>query len=245
MISQRRTREEWNLLIAMHRGWYPLVDNQAFRRGGPPPRDAVADGRPPDTRHPVEKAVDHLAQSVPAEDPGVGGVVGDDAAGAARRDVGDCARPKLGKGAVVWPDGRDAGRRPRRRVHDRDHVDLCAHRRACHADGPAIVYTGFQWRGRSTPTRRRPPSDVDPALREVMFVDRDWRTIEGRWFTGGYDELGLDVRLERVGAEPRVLGTDRTALRAGATGAIVAASTAPIFRPRFRPRRSISVQASR
>ena len=40
VISQRRTREEWNLLVAMHRGWYPLVDNQAFRRGGPLPRDA-------------------------------------------------------------------------------------------------------------------------------------------------------------------------------------------------------------
>ena len=80
--------------------------------------------------------------------------------------------------------------------------------------GRAIVYTGFQWRGRSSETGKD-----DSALREVMFVDRDWRTIEGRWFTGGYDELGLDVRLERVGAEPRVLGTDRTALRAGSDGA--------------------------
>ncbi len=42
--------------------------------------------------------------------------------------------------------------------------------------------------------------------------------MEGRWFTGGYDEIGLDVRLERVGAETRVLGTDRTALKQGATG---------------------------
>ena len=56
-------------------------------------------------------------------------------------------------------------------------------------------------------------------MREVMLVDRNWRTIEGRWFTGGYDELGLDVKLERVGAETRVLGTDRTALRAGRGGA--------------------------
>ena len=45
VISQRRTREEWDLLVAMHRGWYPLVDNQAFRRGGPPPRE-------PDRRRP-------------------------------------------------------------------------------------------------------------------------------------------------------------------------------------------------
>ena len=51
-----------------------------------------------------------------------------------------------------------------------------------------------------------------------MFVDRDWRTIEGRWFTGAYDEIGLDVRLDRIGNEPRVLGTERTALRVGSTG---------------------------
>ena len=69
VISQRRTREEWNLLIAMHRGWYPLVDNQAFRRGGPPPRDPAPDGRPPDTRHPVEKAVEHLSQAFPLKTP--------------------------------------------------------------------------------------------------------------------------------------------------------------------------------
>ena len=65
VISQRRTREEWNLLISMHRGWYPLVDNQAFRRPGPPPRDPSSDGRPPDARHPVEKAIDHLARAFP------------------------------------------------------------------------------------------------------------------------------------------------------------------------------------
>ena len=65
VISQRRTRGEWELLIAMHRGWYPLVDNQAFRRMGPVPRGRSADGRPPDTRHPVEKAIDHLAETFP------------------------------------------------------------------------------------------------------------------------------------------------------------------------------------
>jgi quinohemoprotein amine dehydrogenase len=42
--------------------------------------------------------------------------------------------------------------------------------------------------------------------------------MEGRWYTGGYDELGIDVRLERFAGETRVLGTDRTSLRAGATG---------------------------
>src|SRR5436309_7327877 len=67
VISQRRTKEEWELLLAMHRGYYPLVDFQAFRRGGPPPRDQAPgpDGRPPDNRHPMEKAVAHLSTAFP------------------------------------------------------------------------------------------------------------------------------------------------------------------------------------
>ena len=36
VISQRRTPPEWELLVAMHRGYYPLVDRQAFRRQEPP-----------------------------------------------------------------------------------------------------------------------------------------------------------------------------------------------------------------
>jgi quinohemoprotein amine dehydrogenase len=79
--------------------------------------------------------------------------------------------------------------------------------------GQAIIYTGFQWRGRSSVA-----GSEGSDLREVMMVDRDWRTIEGRWFTGAYDEIGLDVKLQRIGSETRVLGAERTALRAGASG---------------------------
>jgi quinohemoprotein amine dehydrogenase len=78
--------------------------------------------------------------------------------------------------------------------------------------GRSIVYTGFQWRGRSTTAAE------SSALREVMTIDRDWRHMEGRWFTGGYDELGLDIKLDRIGSETRILGTDRTALKKGAAG---------------------------
>jgi quinohemoprotein amine dehydrogenase len=67
-----------------------------------------------------------------------------------------------------------------------------------------------------------------------MSVDRNWRSMEGRWFTGGYDEIGIDVQLERVGAETRVLGTDRTALRQGASAQelkIYGANLSPTLRP--------------
>jgi quinohemoprotein amine dehydrogenase len=211
VISQRRTRDEWNLLIAMHRGWYPLVDNQAFRRGGPAPREPSPDGRPPDTRHPVEKAVDHLASAFPLKTP-------EWTAWAATmrpaRLEGTWAvsATEVGKGPVY---GRMVVK-PTAPGSDEFTTDIsliyARTGERVTRTGQAIVYTGFQWRGRSSEADKE-----GSALREVMFVDRDWRTIEGRWFTGGYDELGLDVRLERVTGETRVLGTDRTALRAGAT----------------------------
>ena len=65
--------------------------------------------------------------------------------------------------------------------------------------GKAIVYTGFQWRGRNTTTSGE---ERERELREVMFVDRDWRHASGRWFTGAYDEFGMDVQLQRVGGDP-------------------------------------------
>src|SRR5438045_3040791 len=33
VLSERRTKEEWELLIAMHRGYYPLVDTQPMNGG--------------------------------------------------------------------------------------------------------------------------------------------------------------------------------------------------------------------
>ena len=225
VISQRRTREEWNLLIAMHRGWYPLVDSQAFRRQGPLPRDASSDGRPPDTRHPVEKAVDHLAKAFPLKT-------------AEWSSWSATMRParvegtwlltgtQLGKGPVYGrvqlravPNTTDQFTSEMSLVYARSGERVTR-------TGQAIIYTGFQWRGRSsvggtTTSANGDGGSVQAAsddLREVMFVDRDWRTIEGRWFNGAYDEIGLDVRLQRIGAEPHVAGAERTALRAGGTG---------------------------
>lgn len=212
VITQRRTRDEWNLLIAMHRGWYPLVDNQAFRRSGPPPREPGTDGRPPDARHPVEKAVDHLARTFPLKTPEW---TAWSATMRPARLEGTWAvtATELGEGTsygrmVIKPVAGSADEF----TTELTLVNARTGERTTRA-GQAIVYTGYQWRGRSAQ-----PGRDDSAMREVMFVDRDWRSMEGRWFTGGYDELGPDVRLERVGVETRVLGTDRIAVRAGVSG---------------------------
>jgi quinohemoprotein amine dehydrogenase len=212
VISQRRTRGEWDLLIAMHRGWYPLVDRQIFRRAGPAPRDRGPDGRPPDTRHPVEKAVDHLAKAFPFSTP-------------AWSAWSASMRPARLDG--TWAlSGWDPGKGP---VYGRVTIAAVPNTsdefttqvaytyarsgQTVTRSGRSVVYTGFQWRGRTTVG-----SDDATSLREVLFVERDWRTMSGRWFTGGYDELGLDVTLTRVGRETQILGTDHTGLRAGGTG---------------------------
>lgn len=212
VISQRRTRGEWDLLMAMHRGWYPLVDNQAFRRNGPPPRDPSSDGRPPDLRHPVEKAVDHLSRAFPLKTPEW---TAWSATMRAARLEGSWTLSgwDAGKGAIFGRVTISADPAAPDEFTTATTYRIARTGETVTRTGRALVYTGFQWRGRSTTA-----AGADSAMREVMLVDRDWRQIEGRWFTGGYDEVGLDVRLDRVNADSRVLGTDRTALKQGATG---------------------------
>jgi quinohemoprotein amine dehydrogenase len=212
VLAQRRSRQDWELLIAMHRGYYPIIDRQTYRRMGPPPRGRDESGRPPDLRHPSEKVVDYLAEAQPLEtkawsawsasvrparidgtwalsgwDPGKGPVFGRvvlaPAAGAADEFTSQITYTYARTGQQVTRAGR------------------------------VTIYTGFQWRGRSTVG-----GADESALREVMFVEPDWSKIEGRWFTGGYDELGVDVKLTRIGKDTSVVGFDHTALRAGASG---------------------------
>jgi quinohemoprotein amine dehydrogenase len=212
VISQRRTRSEWDLLIAMHRGWYPLVDNQAFRRGGPPPRDTSTDGRPPDLRQPVEKAIDHLARTFPLKTPEW--TAWSATMRPARLDgTWTLSGWDLGKGAIYGTVVIAAVSGTPDEFTTNISYRVARTGQTVTRTGRSVVYTGYQWRGRSTAG-----GSQDTALREVMFVDRDWRQMEGRWFMGGYDEVGLDIKLERAGSEPRLLGTDRTALRAGVTG---------------------------
>src|SRR5207244_2261014 len=75
--------------------------------------------------------------------------------------------------------------------------------------GKALVDTGYQWRGR------------EGDWRQVMLVERDWKNMSGRWFTGAYDETGVDVKLVRIGAEPVVFGTSASALKTSSSAQAV------------------------
>jgi quinohemoprotein amine dehydrogenase len=206
VILQRRTEEEWNLLVAMHRGWYPLVDRQVFRRFGPPSREPGPDGRPPDNRHPMDKALAHLKSAFPFSTP-------EWSAWAATmrsprlEGTWALAGSEPGQGPIYGRVAITAGAAPDEFTTDVSYAYARTGRTVARS-GRGIVYTGYQWRGRTTVGQ-----DQDTSLREVMFVERDWQSMTGRWFAGAYDELGLDVTLTRVGREVVVSGLDRTSLR--------------------------------
>jgi len=207
VISQRRTKDEWELLLATHRAYYPLVDFQAFRRGGPPPPDSA--GAP----HPMEVAVTHLSKVFPLRTP-------DWAAWSATM------RPARIEGEWVL-SGTEPGRGPfsgrvtitKSPNADDEFTTRATYRyargaRSVTREGKAVVYTGYQWRGRSS----EGGTPADSAWREVMFIEPGWQEITGRWFKGGYDEFGMDVSLVRLAASPVIAGVYPRALRAGARG---------------------------
>jgi quinohemoprotein amine dehydrogenase len=206
VITQRRTRGEWELLVATHRSLFPDADFQAFRRGGPSPNDSGP------VQHPMDIAIAHLARTFPLRTP-------EWAAWSATM------RPPHLEGA--WSlSGNEPGRGAfygrmtiARGATDGEFVTQATYRYAdggkvVQRTGKSIVYTGYQWRGRSNQAK---PSDTT-SLREVMFVEPGWEEISGRWFTGGYDEIGMDVSLRKLGANPVLLGVAPHAMHVGTRG---------------------------
>ncbi len=196
VLNQRRTREEWDLLTAMHRALYPFTDFQSFMR-----RIESDESEGDDGPSAVERAVAHLAEVFPLDTPewtrwsanmrtaprldGTWALVGGE------RGQG----PVYGEVVVTAnPDAPDQFRTTARYTYPaRDEVVT--------RSGQARVFTGFQWRGSTTSS-----SSDQPALREVLSVSRDRESMTGRWFTGVYDELGIDVALHRAGTQPALTG---------------------------------------
>jgi quinohemoprotein amine dehydrogenase len=209
VVSQRRSKSEWELLIAMHRGYYPFSDFQAFRRMGPPQTEPGPDGRPPDNRHPMDKVLPLLTSGLPLKTP-------EWSAWSANMSA-----PKLqgrwlfrayqpGCGAFYGEMVIKPGEREQEFVTETKYVSTKTGA-TLSRQGKSILYTGFQWRGRSF------EGSSQDGWREVMFLDRAQRELSGRWFTGGYDEIGMEVTLTRLGADPATAGLDVTSLAAGAT----------------------------
>src|SRR5581483_4286886 len=208
VLSERRTKEEWQLLLAMHRGYYPLVDNQpmngpqGFRRTRPIQTEPGPDGRPPDNRQPMDRALEHLEKTLPL-------TTAEWSAWSAAMQPPKLAGKwaisgsQTGKGPIygVMTIAAD-GNTPDAFTTDIRYTVARTGETVTHT-GKAVIYTGYQWRGRANDWR------------EVMFVERDWKEMWGRWFSGAYDETGIDVKLSRLASEPTVFGASVTAIKTG------------------------------
>ncbi|MDX1384685.1 MAG: quinohemoprotein amine dehydrogenase subunit alpha, partial [Thermoanaerobaculia bacterium] len=196
VLNQRRSAREWELLVHMHRGYYPIVDVQGFRSFEPPE----------DGRHPMDEAIAHLAEALPLDTPEW---TAWQATMRPPRLAGEWAlggyEPGRGPiyGTVTIADGAAPGE-----VETRTRFRYVRSGETVERTGRAILYTGFQWRGRST-------GAGDASFREVLFVERDRSRIEGRWFTGDYDEIGADVTLRPITGATLVSGLWPPSVRAG------------------------------
>ena len=204
VITQRRTRPEWDLLVATHRALYPVVEFQGFRNFAPPPPDSAP--RP----HPMDAAVTHLSRAFPLRTQ-------------QWRAWSATMRPPRLEGTWMLT-GTEAGKgrffgrlTVTKGAADGEFTTRAWYRYASGGpvvsrQGRSVVYTGYQWRGRSTEPGR--PS-TDPGMREVLFVEPGWQEMSGRWFTGAYDEIGADVSMTRLGSNAVIAGLAPRALRAG------------------------------
>jgi quinohemoprotein amine dehydrogenase len=209
VMLQRRTGQEWDLVVAMHRGYYPLIDGQAFRRFGPASSEPGPDGRPPDNRHPMDKALGHLKSAFPFT------TTEWTAWSATMRS------PRLdgtwiltgyepGKGPVFGTVTISANPASPDEFTTKATYAYMRGQPVVTRSGRAIVYAGYQWRGRTMVG-----GDDKTSLREVMWVDRDWQSLAGRWFWGDHDEFGIDVQLRRQGRETVIAGVERPSLKRG------------------------------
>ena len=219
VVNERRTKDEWDLLIAMHRGYYPLVDNQpmnggqGFRRTRTAAPEPAADGRPPDTRHPMDRAIAHLAKTFPLQTPEwAAWSAGMQSPKLAGRWAISGYQP--GKGPIYGAMTVTADPKLPDTFVTETRYTIARTGETVRRTGRALVYTGYQWRGRGASPQA---AADDIPWREVMTIDREWKQMSGRWFTGGYDETGADVQLVRLGKDPTVLGSSVALLKAGAT----------------------------
>jgi quinohemoprotein amine dehydrogenase len=240
VLTQRRTKDDYEKLINMHLGLFPGAENTLHPRrpsgpqletpivltaptGGNPAIGAAApvanSNLRADGRDPADAAIEYLAKAQPLITPDW----------TAWKAV--MRPPKLegkwmltgyqqGKGRIFGTMTIEAGPSPEDFITKID-IEYAATGTTLSRTGKGIVYTGYSWRGRSTAPANTPastdPSSNPAEWREALFISRDGNTMEGRWFWGGYEEFGIDAHLTRLGTTPMLAGVSVFSLQSPST----------------------------
>jgi len=211
VASERRDAEEWKHLKATHMAFFPLARGQAFRGDGDGDSGMSVDfasmteaeideWREQRRRNPgkdqADRVLERLAKQGPLFTPEWSSVQAN-------------WRPAPMEGLWIV-SGHDVGRGDLRgtlEVAAQEGGGYTTRWRLSYQDGAsvertgkAVFYAGHSWRGRSQVSSGTQPAE----LREVLLLSEDWQSMRGRLFAGEYNELGIDVQLERAASAPRV-----------------------------------------
>lgn len=235
VIVQRRNRDDYKKLVEMHIGLFPGAAN-VFRPKAPKPLLAVdAPARPNETavagiameypkastppanpKYPVDVALDYLATAQPLITPEwtawKAAMRPQKLAGTWLLSGYQPGKGKLYGQVVIAPGATDDEFTTNIQF---SYVNTPA---TVKSTGKSILYTGYSWRGRATtasdPGLHSLTASATPAAwREAMMIARDGNSMDGRWFWGGFGELGIDVHLVRASGAVTVLGTDTWSLK--------------------------------
>ncbi len=212
--SERRDDQEWKLLKATHLALYPLVDFQSFQgrrsrgggssgeRGGGESSSEEGGSSSSSSRGRGQDRADQVLATLAKEQ----GLFSDEWRhwNQEKREV-----PLDGRWIVK---GHEVGRGPIRGTLELKRIAtgeysskwtwLRANGRTVVRNGTGLFYAGHSWRGRSTSTA---PGELE-SLKEVLLLDEAWTRMEGRLFTGEYNELGIEIELLRASETPTILG---------------------------------------
>ena len=210
--SWRRSREEWQLLVNMHIAFFPNAEGFAFRR---PNRGADPTASPAQPQQqPADEAVDYFARNFALRTPQW-------AAWSARMRPPRLAGKWLvtahraGHGNYVGEVVITAGA-AEDEFTTRIKLQPVGSGAAIERTGRVLVYAGYSWRGRSTGTApNSAPGELPSEMYETMWISPDEPVATGRWFWGGYDEFGFDVKLQRASGTPTLSAVDKPSLMAG------------------------------
>lgn len=125
--SWRRTKEEWELLVAMHRGYYPITA---------------------DSFHHVDDAIDYLSKTYPLETPEwtawQSRIRAPDLAGRWLISGYQAGRGKIAGEMLIEPGGENS------EFNTSVKLTYVKDGSTVNRTGKAVVFAGYSWRGRST-----------------------------------------------------------------------------------------------
>jgi quinohemoprotein amine dehydrogenase len=193
---QRRDADEWRKLNHTHVGQWPSLE---YQQGG---RDRawwdIANGKLPEqlaALFPFESTAWTQWRARPARDLSGGWVV-----------VGHVPGGKDFYGSARIERSSDGDYSAHYALADVAGIAL-------KGESKAIVYTGYEWRGRAQVGAR--------SLREVYAVSEDGNRISGRWFDADHAEDGGEWTAIRESASAEVLAVLPRSVRAGSAGTVI------------------------